>query len=323
MLSVPRTPKRITRPRNARREEEASPRFFAPIDDNPYFWTFSDRNLLPSQPTVADFYNLRFELLESRASHFADVARSAGLEPSDLMNALVRGSSVMSERAIDAIEGVINDPGPGGLSTVIREERLRQQIELSGLRPEYRERMFDELVELSGYAPAEFEQRKLDVGVGLQFPFMLGGGGPVSTPGRIPSATAILRDPDYVWNLGPATRRHIIEAARGHNLPVNFRIIDRFDDDGIATSIKSVDLRSATYHRPQTLERLVRGFIDQVSGFTGARYAGHIVESSSIRDRALELVVPHTGTAAQQEVVDAAIRYGERRGVAVRVIVYP
>ncbi|MBL8546319.1 MAG: hypothetical protein JNL81_07630 [Hyphomonadaceae bacterium] len=71
------------------------------------------------------------------------------------------------------------------------------------------------------------------------------------------------------------------------------------------------------------MERKIRGFIDQVAGFNGARYARRTIEQSEIRGRALELVIPHSGTAAQQRVIDAAIRYGESRGVRVVVIIYP
>jgi hypothetical protein len=297
--------------------------FFDHIDDNPYLWLLSEHGLLPPQPTVADFYNLRFELLESRVSRTAEVALAAGMQPYELVNAIERGSSVMSERAIDSIEGLTSDPGPGGLSIVIREERFREYIARSGVRPEYHRRMFNEIVGLAGFTPTEFEQHKLDVGVGLQFPLMLGGGGPVRTPAQLPAATARLRDPNYVWNVGPTTRGRIIEAALGHNLPSGFRIIDRFSDDGVATSIRSVDLGRITYHRPRALRRRIHGSIDQVAGFRGATFDGAVIRENHIRGRALDLVVPHAGTTAQQQVISAAVRYGESRGVTVNVIIYP
>jgi hypothetical protein len=303
--------------------EQRPAAFFDSIEDNPYLWVLSEKGLLPSQPTVADFYNLHFEMLDLRAIEFSDVARSVDMRPSELMNALRYGSSVMSERAINAIDGLLADPGPGGLSIVIREERFREYIEHLDVRPEYRERMFNEILDLAGYTPSEFEQRKLDVGVGSQFSFLIGGGGPAATPGIIPRASARLRNPNYVWNLGQVTRGRVIEAALGHNLPANFRIIDRFGDDGVATSIKSLDLRAATYHRPQTLERRLKGFVDQVAGFRGATYAGRTIRAVEITGRALDLVVPHAGTASQQQVINAIVRYGRSRGVTVNVIIYP
>lgn len=183
--------------------------------------------------------------------------------------------------------------------------------------------MFNEILDLAGFTPDEFEQRKRDVGIGQQFGFLLGGGGPGRSPAILPFATTRIRDPNYVWNLGPVTRGRIIEAARGHNLPANFRVIDRFSEDGIATSIKSVDLGSNTYHRPQTLERKIQGFIEAVAGFRGDRYAGRVIRESQITGRALDLVIPHAGTAEQQRIIDAAVRYGQSRGVTVNVIIYP
>jgi hypothetical protein len=304
-------------------DEQRPPAFFDPIDDNPYFDLLSERGLLPPNPSVADFYNLRFQLFGTRNAEFIEIAREAEMAPSELARALEYGSSVMSERAIAAIETLVSKPGPGGLSIVIREERFQEYLANSGVRSEYRSRMYEEILNLAGYTPDEFEQHKLDIGVGIQFPFLVGGGGPAATPGLLPRATSALRNPNYVWNLGPATRGRIIEQALGHNLPANFRIIDRFGDDGIATSIKSVDLRAVTYHRTRTLERKLRGFINQVAGFNGARYAGREITARQIQGRALDLAIPSSGTSAQQQAISSAVAYGRSRGVTVNVIVYP
>lgn len=203
-----------------------------------------------------------------------------------------------------------------------RERRLRDSIARSGVRTEHRERMFNDILDLAGFTPREFEQITLNLGVAQQLPFLLGGGGPRSIP-RPFIPTPRSSDPRYVWNLGPTTRGRIIEAALGHNLPSTFRVIDRFSDDGLATSIKSIDLGAITYHRPQTLERRLRGLIDQVAGFRGYAHPGRIVREAQITGRALDLVVPHIGTAAQQRVIDRATAYARSRGVVLNVIVYP
>jgi hypothetical protein len=317
------SPKQAPRRRDLQNDAEQTASFFDPIDDNPYLWNLSEHGLLSTTPTVAEFYNLRYDLLSLSGSEFTQIAQSAGLDPSELLRNLDRGSSVMSERAIDEIERITNHPGPGGLSIVIRERRFHEYIDHSGVQPGYRQRMFNEILDLAGFTPEEFEQHKLDVGIGEQFAWLLGGGGPARTPARLPYASARLRDPNYVWNLGPVTRGRIIETALGHNLPASFRVIDRFSEDGVATSIKSVDLGSITYHRPQTLERKIQGFIEAVAGFRGAQRAGRFIRESQITGRALDLVIPHTGTAEQQRIIDAAVRYGESRGVTVNVIVYP
>jgi hypothetical protein len=48
-----------------------------------------------------------------------------------------------------------------------------------------------------------------------------------------------------VWKLGWAARGRLIEKELGANLHPNFPVIDKFRN-GVATSIKSIDLNAAT-----------------------------------------------------------------------------
>lgn len=317
-----RTPKQ-SRPSVRSREDESEPRFFDPIDDNPYIWRLRDAGLLQENASVADFYNLRFDLTALRGVEFEQFAHNAGLSPAALLYALNDGSSVMADRAIGLVEGIFDNPGIAGTNIVARDRAFREYVRLSGIRPEHQQAMLQEILMLAGFTESEYQQHQLDVGVGLQFPFLVGGGGPRATPGIAPRAGRALTDPRNVWNLGPVTRGRVIEAALGHNLPANFRIIDRFSDDGVATSIKSIDLGSATYHRPETLYRKLRGFVDQLRGFRGATYARRTIRQDEITGRTMDLVVPHIGTAAQQRVIDRIIAYARARDVVVNVIVYP
>jgi len=105
-------------------------------------------------------------------------------------------------------------------------------------------------------------------------------------------------------------------------LPGNFPVIDRFAN-GIATSIKSLDVNAATYQNAATLNRTVNGYIDSVANFGGRACAGVNVPGSSITGRALDLAVPGAGSAAQQSVLNQAVQYGASRGVTVNVITFP
>jgi hypothetical protein len=81
-------------------------------------------------------------------------------------------------------------------------------------------------------------------------------------PGRAPAAGAELSAAEaelaaaeahaQAWKLGWAARGRYFEQQLGANLPAGFRVIDRFVD-GIAISIKSIDLRAATYQDPARL----------------------------------------------------------------------
>jgi RHS repeat-associated protein len=122
-----------------------------------------------------------------------------------------------------------------------------------------------------------------------------------------------------VWNLKPFARGVEIEKALGQNLPANFPVIDRFAN-GVATSIKSLDLQAASYQSASVLSRTVSGYVDQVAAFQGRTWAGVTVRGGDITGRALDLAVPQFGTAAQRAVLNQAVQYGASRGVAVNII---
>lgn len=125
-----------------------------------------------------------------------------------------------------------------------------------------------------------------------------------------------------VWKLNPFLRGQRIEQALGHNLPGNFPVIDKFEN-GLATSIKSLDLDAATYQSGSTLTRTLNGYVDKVAGFQGRTWAGVRIRSQDISGRALDLAIPHGGSAAQRAIINQTVKYGASRGVSVNVITFP
>ncbi|MES2206723.1 MAG: RHS repeat-associated core domain-containing protein [Pseudomonadota bacterium] len=128
-----------------------------------------------------------------------------------------------------------------------------------------------------------------------------------------------------VWSLGAGPRGQVIEKALGQNLPSNFPTIDRFID-GTATSIKSIDLGASSYQNASKLNRTLTGYIDKIANYNGttaAGWAGVRIDASQITARGLDLAIPNTGTAIQQQLINKAIQYGNSKGVQVNVIVYP
>jgi hypothetical protein len=125
-----------------------------------------------------------------------------------------------------------------------------------------------------------------------------------------------------VWKLNPLQRGQQIEQALGLNLPGNFPVIDRFEN-GLATSIKSLDLNAAAYQSTSTLSRTLSGYVDKVARFQGRTWAGVRIRSQDITGRALDLAVPHSGSVAQQAIINQAVTYGASRGVTVNVIPFP
>jgi len=124
-----------------------------------------------------------------------------------------------------------------------------------------------------------------------------------------------------IWNVLPPTARGgAIEQMLGANLPRTFPVIDRFLN-GVATSIKSLDLRAVSHLDPTKLERTLLGHVDKVAGFGGGRLAGAAVEAGQITGRALEVAVPHgTMNAAQQAVFSRVTAAAAAKGVQVIVV---
>ena len=132
--------------------------------------------------------------------------------------------------------------------------------------------------------------------------------------------TSVASATESVWGMDKFERGRAIHQALGENLPGNFPVIDSFVN-GIATSIKSLDLGAKSYQSAATLTRVVTGYIDKVAGFTGRTWAGVTVRGADITGRALKLAVPAGGgTAAQQTALQAAVEYGESVGVTVSIV---
>jgi filamentous hemagglutinin len=104
----------------------------------------------------------------------------------------------------------------------------------------------------------------------------------------------------------------------GGNLPGNYPVIDRFKD-GIATSIKSMDLASRTYGDPRTITRIGRGYIDKVAQFKPRPWGKVTIQGSQIEGRALGLAIPRGATEEQCKALNGLVEYGRSKGVSVNV----
>ena len=128
-----------------------------------------------------------------------------------------------------------------------------------------------------------------------------------------------------VWKFGWAARGVAIEKALGRNLPPDFPVIDRFAN-GIATSIKSIDLNARSYQNATTIRSIISGYIDDVAGFAlfdDVTRSSTTIHASSVTSRALDLVVPSAGNVLQQSMLRQAVAYASIRNVTMNVIIYP
>ncbi len=73
-----------------------------------------------------------------------------------------------------------------------------------------------------------------------------------------------------VWSLNGFKRGREIEAVFGNNLGWNFPVIDKFEN-GVVTSIKSIDIGAKTYKNLGALFSKLKGYVDDVAGFGGEK----------------------------------------------------
>lgn len=135
------------------------------------------------------------------------------------------------------------------------------------------------------------------------------------------AATTAAAPPIDPWKLGWAAWGRYFEERLGRTLHPNFPTIDKFPD-GIATSIKSIDLNAATYQDPARLTYRLNDYINDLADFNGMTWAGDEVKSSAITGRALSLAIPKGSmTAGQSEAIEAARTWAKTMDRSVDIIV--
>ena len=144
-----------------------------------------------------------------------------------------------------------------------------------------------------------------------------GGKQPLQPPDSTPSPTP--PSGGSAWDKPPVVRGFEIEEALGGNLPKGFPTIDKWEN-GIATSIKSVDLRAKSYTDPCKLRCLLDGYVDDVAGFTGGKRGDVNIRPGEIIGRQLEVAVPpDAATADQAAAINAAAERAREMGVRLVV----
>jgi hypothetical protein len=121
--------------------------------------------------------------------------------------------------------------------------------------------------------------------------------------GMLPPGAAV-ETASAAWELGWAARGLYFSERLGANLPRNFKGIDAFVD-GVATSIKSTDLRAATYQDATNLTYRLNEYVNKLIFYDGSRLGDIAIESSQISRRILSLAVPKGMTATQRAAIEA------------------
>jgi hypothetical protein len=142
-------------------------------------------------------------------------------------------------------------------------------------------------------------------------------------PGTSGDAADVAFNQISAWSLKWSQRGLEIEAQLGGNLPRSFPTIDKWEN-GVATSIKSVDLSAPTYQNTGTLASRLRGYVDKVGGFDGATFDGTNIDDEEITARALEVAIqPGVASPSQLAVLEQLKQYAASKGVQLIVSEVP
>lgn len=125
-----------------------------------------------------------------------------------------------------------------------------------------------------------------------------------------------------IWELGWAKRGQIINGEFGDpTFPPNYPVIDKIPD-GIATSVKSIDLNAATYQNDISLANRLLQYVEDVKNFDGADWGDLDIQADQITGRAVQLIVPKGSmTAAQRAIIDQVREIAKRSNRPVDIIV--
>jgi hypothetical protein len=114
--------------------------------------------------------------------------------------------------------------------------------------------------------------------------------------------------PSPVWKLGWGLRGQKINEVFGDpTFPSNYPVIDKIPN-GVATSVKSIDLNAATYQQETNLTNRLNKIVAEVREFEGATWGGLRITDTDIDFRAVQVIVPSGSLSDDLRSVIAKIR---------------
>jgi CDI toxin restriction endonuclease-like domain len=128
-----------------------------------------------------------------------------------------------------------------------------------------------------------------------------------------------------IWRLKPWIRGWYFDALfRDNSLHRFSRTIDNFSSEGVATSIKSLDLNAGTYQDFGRLTWRLNKYVDDLDKYQGTTWGGDYINNSDITARKLLIVVPRNSrgsNSARAAVEDLRARANEL-GIELTIFEY-
>ena len=144
----------------------------------------------------------------------------------------------------------------------------------------------------------------------------------LASAGLLAGGGAAAEEASAIWKLGWAKRGQIIDRIFGDpTFPPNCPVIDKIPN-GVATSVKSIDLNAATYQNDISLGSRLLQYLEAVRDFDGTHWGGLNIEADQITGRAVQLIVPKGSvTDAQRAVLDWVRQIAKQNKRPVEIIV--
>jgi hypothetical protein len=121
------------------------------------------------------------------------------------------------------------------------------------------------------------------------------------------------------WKMGWAKRGDYFSEKLGANLPRTFKVIDRWEN-GVATSIKSIDLNAATYQDGARLTYRLNDYIGKLANYVGSEMGDIKITSEAILGRELSIAIPKGSmTAVQRDAIEAARIRARSLGINLKI----
>ena len=133
----------------------------------------------------------------------------------------------------------------------------------------------------------------------------------------VPFFGKVISEGTSVWRLANGLERGLeIERILGGNLPKNFPVIDKLEN-GVATSIKSLDLTAKSYNNGNGLYNTLKGYVNKLDNFTGATRGERTVEEGiDYTSKVLQVAIePGKATLNQWEQIGKAMNYAKEQGI--------
>ena len=164
------------------------------------------------------------------------------------------------------------------------------------------------------------------IGAALPGIFSYLGRGLTAGLAAIRTSQTFVRAADSVWNLGAFARGWEIESrilGGMRRLAANFPVIDDCVN-GVATSIKSIDLTAATYNSAAHLTRVLGNYAHALSRFPGAFWGGVRITAADMTERVLVVAVEDgVATVEQMTVINDFVNKAKLLWPNIKVMIVP